>query len=105
GDLAAAERQLVAVSKALPSADAYVWLGLLYEAKHDLAQARAAYKHAHELDPKSRGVLVGLISADLTEKKYDSARMRVESALTEQPKDASLLLMAGNAYMAMGDMP
>src|SRR5206468_6693584 len=58
----------------------------------------------HELQPTSKVALAGLLSQDLTEKKYDSARTRVEAALAGNPKDAALLLLAGNAYAAMGDV-
>jgi Flp pilus assembly protein TadD len=106
GDLDGAERELVAVTRNLPaSADAQTWLGLLYEAKHDVARARAAFDRAQKLQPKSPVVLVGLLSADLTEKKYDAARTRLESALAASPKDPALLLLAGNTYIEMGDSP
>src|SRR6185369_7650279 len=96
GDLAGAERQLVAVAKAVPSsADAQTWLGLLYQAKHDLIKSRAAFTRANELQPKSPTVLAGLVSADLAEKKFDAARTRIGSALAESPKDARLLVLAG----------
>jgi Tfp pilus assembly protein PilF len=55
------------------------------------------------LQPNSKVVLTGLISQDLIEKKYDSARTRIESALAANPKDIRLLMLAGNTYIAMGD--
>jgi Flp pilus assembly protein TadD len=48
--------------------------------------------------------LVVLISADLAEKKFDSAQTKIESALAARPKDPALLVLAGNTYAAMDDM-
>jgi tetratricopeptide (TPR) repeat protein len=104
GDLDGAERQFVGVTKGLPSSgEAQAWLGLVYQAKRDLARSRSAFNHAEQVEPKSRAALIGLLSADLIEKKYDSARARVQSALAERPKDAGLLVLAGNTYVAMND--
>jgi tetratricopeptide (TPR) repeat protein len=105
GHLDSAESELVRVAKSRPaSAEAQTWLGLLYEAKHDLPRARAAYKRAFELQPKAPGVIAGMLSADLTEKKYDSVRAKLEAALAQNPKNVPLLLVAGNAYLTMGDL-
>jgi tetratricopeptide (TPR) repeat protein len=50
-------------------------------------------------------VLPGLLSADIAEKKYDAARARIDAALAKSPKDAGLLVLAGNTYVAMNDIP
>src|SRR5262245_21773952 len=97
GNLTAAERELLALAKAFPpSADVHVWLGMVYESKGDLNRARNSYTHALELQPKSPVAVAGLISADLTEKKLDSARARIEARLAAAPNDGALLLLAGS---------
>src|SRR5439155_21051103 len=106
GDTLGAERELVLVSQLVPrAADVQTWLGLLYQAKHDLPKSRAAFNRAIELEPKSTGVLAGLLSADIAEKKYDAARARIDAALAKSPKDGGLLVLAGNTYVAMNDIP
>ena len=104
GNLPAAERQLIGVAKALPkSADAQTWLGLLYQVKGDATRARAAFSRAQELEPNSEIALAGLISQDVSEKKSDAVRARLESALAKSPKSPAVLMLAGNAYGAIGD--
>jgi len=75
----------------------------MYQAKNDASRSRTAFAHAKELRPKSRVALAGLLSADLAEKKFDSARTKIESALAESPKDAPLQILAGNTYLEIGD--
>jgi tetratricopeptide (TPR) repeat protein len=105
GDVTGAEAELQRVAAAIPtSADAQTWLGLLHQVKADVARARAALDKATKLDPKSPVVLAGLIGADIAEKKHDVAKRRVEAALAEYPTDVPRLLLAGNTYLAVGDL-
>jgi tetratricopeptide (TPR) repeat protein len=48
--------------------------------------------------------LSGLIDVDLTERKPDAARARVEAALAKTPDDPALLVLAGTTYTRTGDI-
>jgi tetratricopeptide (TPR) repeat protein len=105
GNLNGAERELLALARAFPpSADIHVWLGMVYESKGDLKRARDSYAHALQLQPKAPVAVAGLISADLTEKKLDSARARIETRLADNPDNGALLLLAASTYLALGDL-
>ena len=104
GDIAAAERVLTGMAKALPkSAEVQTWVGLLYQKKNDAVRAREAFERGAALDKTSPVVVAGLLSADLGAKDYTSARARIESVLATNPKDVRLLLLAGNTYATMND--
>jgi tetratricopeptide (TPR) repeat protein len=106
GDLRGAEQELTLVASASPSsADVQTWLGLLRTNQRDITRAREAFDRAQSLQPTSPVALVGQISGDLAVQNYDAARAKVESALRENPRDARLLVLAANTYVAVADLP
>ena len=88
GDLATAERELLALTKAAPSsAEIHTWIGMLYETKRDVRSARRSFERALELQPESDVALAGSSSADLAEKNPASALARIEAQFAKNPND------------------
>jgi tetratricopeptide (TPR) repeat protein len=105
GDIARAESELIALSKAAPtSAEVSVWLGILYEAKHDTVRARQSYQRAFDLQPTAIAALSGLTSVDLSEKKQEAAISRIEAQIAQHPGDANLLLLHALTLTTIGDL-
>ena len=106
GDLANAERELLALAKAAPSsAEVHTWTGMLYEAKRDVRGARRSFERALELQPDSDIAIAGLAAADLAEKKPAAALARIEAQLSKKPNDPTLVVMSAMVYMAVRDLP
>jgi tetratricopeptide (TPR) repeat protein len=104
GDLTGAERELSGLAKLRPnSPDVYTWIGMLYEAKNDLARARASFERALALEPGSRSALAGLVDVDLKTGKTASALDRIEKQAAANPRDPQLAMMKGHAYFAVRD--
>ncbi len=104
GNLTGAEAELSDLLKTQPSlAAVHILAGRLYWVKGDAVRARAEYTRGLELEPKSLEALEGLIGADLYSKNRGAARVRIDSALSSQPKTAKLWLLAGRTYFSLGD--
>jgi tetratricopeptide (TPR) repeat protein len=104
GNAAAAERELLPIVKASPkSPEPQMWLGRIYLDRNDRPKARQAFARALELDPNSLLALNGLVTLDLVEKKFDSARALVDSRITTGKAPADVLYLAANTYGAIGD--
>jgi tetratricopeptide (TPR) repeat protein len=104
--LDAAEPEVKGLVKASATSVAVQTLeGDFYWAKHDLVHARQAYERALQLSPRA-GLpsLIGLLRIDLTEKKPDAARSRIESQLAKTPDDPALLIVAGEIYSDLKDL-
>jgi tetratricopeptide (TPR) repeat protein len=105
GNINRAEQELNMLAKAAPSSpDVQTWLGMLYEAKHDIARARQAYQKASELQPGAVPAIAGLVSVDLAEKKNAAAISRIESQLAARPGDVDLMSLYGMALASVGDL-
>ncbi len=72
-------------------------------AKKDYVSARKAYEKALALDEQSIEAATGLIRIDLTEKKPEAVRARLESIAQKFPDDERVLSLAGKAYMDLRD--
>ena len=106
GNIAGAESQLLVLAKAAPSsADIHAWLGMTYEAKRDVRNARRSFQRALELEPQSTVALAGLVSADLADKNPTAALGRIEKQLSQTPSDPRLILLSGMAYASVRDFP
>jgi tetratricopeptide (TPR) repeat protein len=104
GDLGNAERELLTLSKAMPSsAEVHTWIGLLHQAKGDPKNARRSFQKALELEPDSSVALAGLVSADLAERNPASALARIEARLNGNRNDPRLLMLSGMAHVAARD--
>ena len=89
GDLANAERELLALAKAAPSsAEVHTWMGMLLRGEARRTRgARRSFERALELQPESDVALAGLVSADLAEKNPAAALARIETQLAKNPND------------------
>ncbi len=103
-DLKTAEAEIKGLAAGSPdSPEVQVTAGDFYWAKGDLPRARTAYEHTLSKQPRSLDALTGMLRIDVTEKKLDQARARLESALARYPNDQGLLTLAGRAFMDLGD--
>jgi tetratricopeptide (TPR) repeat protein len=104
-DLAAAELRLTRLLNARPdSPDALAERGNLYAARGDQPAARTAFTRALRVAPDSFEAFSGLVSVELSERRYADARTLVESGVTKHPGDPAYLLLAARAYEAAGDL-
>jgi tetratricopeptide (TPR) repeat protein len=104
GDLAAAERPIRAMAKALPkNAAIQTELGELEMREKNYAAARAAFQRAVDARPNMTDPITGLLVLDIMEGHGTTARARVESALKAAPNDAALQLVAGKTYAALDE--
>ena len=102
-DYAGAARALEPMLARFPgSPDLLVRQGDLHVAR-GTPGARASYERALTLDPDSVDALSGLVSLDLTEKRFAMARERIERAQARQPDRPEYLLLLGQALLAEGD--
>ena len=105
GNLAGAEPEIATLAKAYPTKpDLQVWLGRLYLAKNDRAKARQAFTKALELQPDSILALNGVVTLDVADKQGDAVRALLKSRLDSNPRDPSLLFLAANTYLTIGDI-
>jgi len=106
GDTARAERELRSLVNRFPNSSAVLTqVGGLYLARHDHANARAAFTQALTLDPTSPDALGGLVVLDLGAKDAKSAIARVEARLAAAPDDARAWYLAARSYALVGDAP
>jgi tetratricopeptide (TPR) repeat protein len=104
GNMPRAEPEVLGLLKGSPdSADVMVLAGDFYWAKSDLKKARQSYEHALTLEQGSIPALTGLTRIDLSEKKPQAARSRLEAQLAKKPDDENLLTLAGSAFMDLGE--
>jgi tetratricopeptide (TPR) repeat protein len=104
-DVNRAEAEATALAKLdARSADVQAVLGDIYIAKGDLSRAKESYSRALAIQPASLEALRGLVRADLIEKNVPAARSRIESRLAAAPNSAPVTLLAGEVYVATGDL-
>jgi tetratricopeptide (TPR) repeat protein len=78
-------------------------LGDFYLAKRDVPRAREAYDRALSLRQGWVTAVAGLVAVDLTQKKPEAARARVEAQLASSPNNEAVLQLAGRTFLALGD--
>ena len=104
GDLPQATAQVnVLLQQAPGSATVQTAAGMLATIKRDSEGAKRAYTRALEADPRSYQALAGLLTAEMSGKKFGSAKSLIEKQLAQMPNDPNVLLMAAQTYSAMGD--
>lgn len=102
-DLAQAETEMKALLSGYPNESAvHSQIGILHLAKGDQRAAKRSFERALAIDGHSLEALSGLVSLDLTAKKTAEARARLETRLTQSPRNARLLMLAASAYAVMG---
>lgn len=104
GDMPQATTHLnLALQLAPNSATVLNAAGMLATAKKDSEGARRAFAGALAADPRSYQALAGLLNAEMSGKKFGSAKALIEKQLAQMPNDPNVLLMAAQTYGAMGD--
>src|SRR6185436_2410515 len=82
GNTAAAEKEVMLLAKAGSNVtEIHALIGDFYWTKRDLSRARESYTRALQLRETSIEALAGLVRVDLTQKRPDSARARIEERL------------------------
>jgi len=100
-----ADRTLTPVLSAVPNSPEILSLqGQIAVRRSDSATARRSFTRALELDPHSAAALRGLVEMDIVDRKPAEGARRAEAALAKAPKDPGVLLVAGRAYAAAGDL-
>jgi tetratricopeptide (TPR) repeat protein len=100
-----AEPVVMRLAKGGPNApEVQTLVGDFHSAKHDMGRAREAYEKAYQLNGASFEALLGLVRTDLAQDKPDAARSRVEAQLAKTPNSEAVLALAGNTYLATGDL-
>ena len=70
--------------------------------RNDLNAAQLAFEKQLKLDPQSVEAVTGLVAIDLTRKRLNEARGRVDSFLAKHPKSPSMLVLASRVYRELG---
>lgn len=99
-----AKEILRAVTTEYPQwAPALAQLGTLHLIDRQTAAAEQAYAEALRIQPDLLEGVAGLVAIDVSAKRPDSARARVEQQLTQRPRDIGMLLLGARTYAATGD--
>lgn len=102
-DKALAEIQpLTVVAK--NSAEVQVLLGQIQTARKDMSAAQKSFERALEIDPGQVAALDGLVRMDVGARHQNDAQRRMDEAVAKRPRDARLLLLAGNTHAAAGNL-
>ena len=70
--------------------------------RNDLNAAQLAFEKQLKLDPQSVEAVTGLVAIDLTRKRLNEARGRVDSFLAKHAKSPSMLVLASKVYRELG---
>jgi Tfp pilus assembly protein PilF len=104
GDLRRAETESAGLVNAYPqAAAAHVAMGTVHFAKHVDAAGVRSMNRALELDPANLQALRSLVLLDIRDKKWSSARGRVDKRLSQTTPSAPLLVLAAATYISTGD--
>ena len=93
----------VLLQQAPNSATVQTLAGMLASIKNDTEGARRAYQRALDADPRAYQALAGLLNAEMSSKKFGSAKALIDKQLAAMPNDPNVLLMAAQTFNAMGD--
>lgn len=105
GDIRAAEADANMLVKVLPNAAAvHALLGRVLLARSDVNGAMRAFDRALELNPAEPEALTGRLSIDLSRKRPQDARGRVEKAMAAAPTSSEVLVTAARFERVDGNM-
>jgi tetratricopeptide (TPR) repeat protein len=104
GDLTEAEARMKELLADSPtSAPVNAQMGTLMLLRKDPATARKYFQRAAQLDPSLMEPLTGLVTVDISERRYSDARDRIEASLKTRPRDPERLLLAAGVYTVTAD--
>lgn len=100
-----AGRELQPLLAAYPKVAAvHVQRGVLAASRNQLADARATFEEALQLDSSSLEALSGLLALDLNAKNFAAAKERVSRRLESPPVTTGLLLLAARTYGSVNEL-
>jgi len=103
-DLVQGQVQVDALAKQYPtSALVQDLVGRMALLKGNTSKAKAAFEEESRIDPLSPEALDGLLTVDLKDNRLDSARARVEAAVSKQPNNSRILLLAAATHLRLRD--
>ncbi len=104
-DQPAADRLLGELVKNYPDwAAVHIQAARQAVSRSDWTRARQALDRLEVLMPGSQETLEGRLAVDIGTKNFDSAFRLLKTRLDANPKDERLLLVAGQAYLAAGEL-
>jgi tetratricopeptide (TPR) repeat protein len=105
GDTGRAQTELQALSTRFPdSAPVHVQQGMLFGRKQQPEQARREFERALELQPDSLEATGGLVAIDLSTRRVDAARARVDALIAQPGARPAAVMLAARTYAALGDL-
>jgi tetratricopeptide (TPR) repeat protein len=105
GDLDRAAQQLAMLKARFPdSAAVHVQLGILAGRRRQPDEARAEFERALKLQPQSLEAVGGLVALDLSLRRADEARKRVDDLVNGPGVQPAALMLAARTYAATGDL-
>lgn len=81
----------------------YFQLGLILQQQQKVAEARAAFEKAQELDPESLLPVELLVELDLLQRDFDAAMRRVERQLQRAPASPGAHVLKGKVHGARAE--
>jgi tetratricopeptide (TPR) repeat protein len=100
---AALDRVKKQIALTPPSAPLHILMGYVHQARHETAEAEAAYLAALKLDPASLPAYLGLGRLYLETRDEARALARFEEALSVRPDDVVARMLAAQIYVQQGD--
>lgn len=91
-----------ALTRQPAAADAWLLLAEVYRELKLSAEAARAYEKAAALRPLDRGALESLLQTFIRAGRHEEAIPYLQAALNQQPREANLRALLGDAYLASG---
>jgi putative PEP-CTERM system TPR-repeat lipoprotein len=105
GELQRAEAELDVLQAKFPeSAAVHVQRGMLLGRKQQQADARREFERALAIQPDSLEASAGLVALDLSMRRADDARARVDALVKDPSAKPGALLLGARTYAATGDL-
>jgi tetratricopeptide (TPR) repeat protein len=105
GELSRAQTDLEALKARYPnSAAVHAQMGMLLGKKSQPVPARTEFERALQLDPASLEAVGGLVALDLSTRRFDEARARVDAISKKPDAKPVALMLAARTYAATGDL-
>lgn len=105
GDLQRAQTELDGLKATYPnSAAVHLQLGMLLGRKRQPAEAQREFERALELRPDLLEATAGLVALDLSQKRFDQAKARVDELVKNPGAKPAAAMLAGRTYAALGDL-
>jgi tetratricopeptide (TPR) repeat protein len=105
GELQRAQTELDVLQAKYPdSAAVHVQRGMLLGRKQQQAEARREFERALALKPDLLEASAGLVALDLSMRRPDDARARVDALIKDPAAKSSAVMLAARTYAATGDL-